>query len=72
MDKGIDQALREHCNIPAKHYFVAAVLDDNSPVVFAGPGRVPEGALNKFFSKEQFVRCMHGAGSGTTAPTDDG
>ena len=55
--QGIDKTLREHCNIPVTHYFLAVILDDGSPAMFAGPGRcVPDSS--KFFDQEKFVKSV--------------
>jgi hypothetical protein len=62
--KSVDKALREQCNIPAKYYFVAAILDDGNAVTFGGPNPIPDVAIAKFFSKEKFGRYMRRQGSG--------
>lgn len=62
--QGIDQALREHCNIPAKAYFVGVVLDNGTTATFSGPNRIVPGLVNKFFDAEGFSRCVEQVESG--------
>lgn len=62
--QGIDQALREHCNIPAKAYFVGVVLDNGTTATFSGPNRIAPGLVNKFFDEEGFSRCVEQVESG--------
>ncbi|KAL2753619.1 hypothetical protein ACRALDRAFT_2110380 [Sodiomyces alcalophilus JCM 7366] len=59
----IEMALREHCNIPARHYFVAAILDDGTAQTFSGPGRYHPNAIDKFFSMDAFRRQVRRAES---------
>ncbi|KAI8285039.1 hypothetical protein K4K60_001466 [Colletotrichum sp. SAR11_57] len=64
----IGKALRDHCNIPARHYFVAAVLDDGSTQTFSNiplGGRNQPNPSNKFFGMKAFVRHIQGVDAGT-------
>ncbi|SPO01026.1 uncharacterized protein DNG_03774 [Cephalotrichum gorgonifer] len=61
---GIDKALREHCNIPARAYFVGVILDDGTTAMFSGPGRLGPGSITKFFDVDEFSRCVEQAESG--------
>ncbi|KAL1862977.1 hypothetical protein VTK73DRAFT_6564 [Phialemonium thermophilum] len=62
----IDKALREQCNIPAKSYFVAVVLDDDTTACFAGPSAVPEKDVPSFFNLSGYLRYLQRQASGTT------
>lgn len=62
--QGIDKALREHCNIPAKAYFVGVILDDGTTATFSGPGRIVPSVVNKFFDQDVFARCVEQVESG--------
>lgn len=63
----IDKALREHCYIPAKSYFVAVVLDDDTTAYFAGPTSIPEQDVPDFFQMHRYLRCLKRQGSGIAA-----
>jgi hypothetical protein len=65
--QSIDKALREQCNIPAKSYFVAVVLEDDSTAYFAGPSSIPEQDLPNFFSMPGYLRYVKRQGPGTLA-----
>nr|XP_036584700.1 DUF2841 domain-containing protein [Colletotrichum truncatum]KAF6794350.1 DUF2841 domain-containing protein [Colletotrichum truncatum] len=72
----IGKALRDHCNIPARHYFVAAILDDGSAQMFgntlSGPGgRQQPNAFSKFFNMKTFVRHVRGADAVPSPLHDD-
>ncbi|KAF6836946.1 hypothetical protein CMUS01_05212 [Colletotrichum musicola] len=72
----IGKALRDHCNIPARHYFVAAILDDGTTQMFSntlsGPGgRHQPNAFNKFFNMKTFVRHVRGADAVPSPLHDD-
>ncbi|MBE3046067.1 hypothetical protein IMZ48_26705 [Candidatus Bathyarchaeota archaeon] len=63
--QGIDKALREHCNIPAKAYFVGVVLDNGETATFSGPGqRIVPSLVNRFFDADGFARCVEQVESG--------
>lgn len=49
------RTLRETCGIPATSYFLAVTLDDGRDTVFAGPGRLPSGAIESFFDQSRFL-----------------
>ncbi|KAK1640536.1 hypothetical protein BDP81DRAFT_311889 [Colletotrichum phormii] len=56
----IEKALRDHCNIPAKKFFMVAVLDDGSTQVFTNtPERHQPNAYSKFFNLKNFVRHVN-------------
>ncbi|GJC86557.1 uncharacterized protein ColLi_09395 [Colletotrichum liriopes] len=58
----IEKALRDHCNIPAKKFFMVAVLDDGSTEVFGNTGeRHQPNGYSKFFSLKNFVRHVNHA-----------
>ncbi|KAJ9154838.1 hypothetical protein NKR23_g2420 [Pleurostoma richardsiae] len=59
----VGRALREQCNIPAQHYFVAAVLDDGTTQIFAGPNPIPPNTINSFFSMDRYLRWIQRQGS---------
>jgi hypothetical protein len=48
--------LREHCGIKARHYFVAAILDDGSEQTFSGPGIHTPNVAKQIFSWSGFHR----------------
>ncbi|KAH7349424.1 hypothetical protein B0T11DRAFT_301665 [Plectosphaerella cucumerina] len=52
----IEKALREHCGIKARHYFVAAILDDGSEQTFSGPGIHTPNVAKQIFSWSGFHR----------------
>ncbi|OLN93991.1 hypothetical protein CCHL11_03433 [Colletotrichum chlorophyti] len=69
-------ALRDHCNIPVRHYFVAAILDDGTTQIFrntpSGPGgRHQPNAYNKFFNMKNFVRHVRGTDTVVSPMRDD-
>ncbi|KAF9874043.1 ydr124wp-like protein [Colletotrichum karsti] len=58
----IGKALRDHCNIPAKHFFVAAILDDGSTSMFSNTlagGRNQPNAFDRFFNMRAFQRHVN-------------
>ncbi|KAK1994094.1 hypothetical protein LX36DRAFT_683880 [Colletotrichum falcatum] len=56
----IEKALRDHCNIPAKKFFMVAVLDDGSTEVFGNTGeRHHPNGYSKFFNLKNFVRHVN-------------
>ncbi|KXH45987.1 hypothetical protein CNYM01_03953 [Colletotrichum nymphaeae SA-01] len=61
----IEKALRDHCNIPAKRFFMVAVLDDGSTQMFMNtPERQPN-AYSKFFNLKNFVRHVNNVNHGS-------
>ncbi|KAI9167492.1 hypothetical protein HJFPF1_03620 [Paramyrothecium foliicola] len=55
----IDEALRSHCGIAAKQYFVAAIMEDGSPITFFSPGqRLHDAALRQFFDSKRFQQVV--------------
>ncbi|EEY22617.1 conserved hypothetical protein [Verticillium alfalfae VaMs.102] len=67
----IEKALREHCNIPARHYFVAAILDDGSTQTFSGPGRNHPSSASSFFDMDRFRQQVRRADAGAIGPMHD-
>ncbi|KAG7143965.1 hypothetical protein HYQ46_007300 [Verticillium longisporum] len=67
----IEKALREHCNIPARHYFVAAILDDGSTQTFSGPGRNHPSSASTFFDMDRFRQQVRRADAGAIGPMHD-
>lgn len=62
--KSIDQALREHCNIPAKFYFITTFGHDGKAACFTAPYLPPSVDVREFFDVDKFERCMERALSG--------
>ncbi|GJC95257.1 ydr124wp-like protein [Colletotrichum higginsianum] len=68
----IEKALRDHCNIPAKKFFMVAVLDDGSTEVFGNTGeRHQPNGYSKFFSLKNFVRHVNHSLGGYGPRTQD-
>ncbi|KAK3312500.1 hypothetical protein B0H66DRAFT_399897 [Apodospora peruviana] len=59
----IERALREHCHVPVRSYFLATVLEDGRIEYFSSSGRLPERTISRIFDMEQFMRCQRGDGS---------
>lgn len=62
----VEKALREQCGIPAKSYFVAAILEDGQTCYFTGPDPIPSGHVPKFFNEQAYVRYLGSQGSGAS------
>lgn len=65
--KQIDEALRQHCAIAARRYFVAVIMDDGSPMTFSGPGtstKLPGDVVKQFFDLDKYQRVMERLDSG--------
>ena len=61
----IDEALRSHCGIAAKQYFVAAINDDGLPITFFSPGqKLNDTAMRQFFDANKFQQVMRRIESG--------
>ena len=62
----IDEALRQHCSISAKRYFVAVIMDDGSPMTFSGPGtaRLDGDVMRQFFDLDKYQKVMDCLDSG--------
>jgi hypothetical protein len=54
----IERALREHCNIPAKRFFLGVILEDGKTATFSGPGKIASSAISQFFDVDGFARTM--------------
>lgn len=51
----IDTALRSHCGIWAKQYFVAVIMDDGTPTTFFSPGpKFHDSVVCHFFDAKKF------------------
>ncbi|KAF4472314.1 hypothetical protein FALBO_786 [Fusarium albosuccineum] len=70
----IDEALRQHCAISARRYFVAVIMDDGSPMTFSGPGtsRVHGDVMKQFFDLDKYQKVMERLDSGASPVVDDG
>ncbi|KAJ4264919.1 hypothetical protein NW762_005162 [Fusarium torreyae] len=70
----IDEALRQHCAISARRYFVAVIMDDGSPHTFSGPGtsRLPSHVTKQFFDMDKYLRVTDRLDSGASPVVDDG
>ncbi|KAF7558703.1 hypothetical protein G7046_g5458 [Stylonectria norvegica] len=71
----IDEALRQHCSISAKRYFLAVIMDDGSPMTFSGPdttARFHGDIMSQFFDMEKYQRVMARLDQGSTLTADDG
>ncbi|KAB5570377.1 hypothetical protein GE09DRAFT_1217816 [Coniochaeta sp. 2T2.1] len=66
----IDDVLREHCQIPARVYFLAVVNDDGRIHHFAGPDAppLPEAEVQQFFSMPQFAQFARSRGVAVAEP----
>ncbi|CAH0043261.1 unnamed protein product [Clonostachys solani] len=55
----IDTALRSHCGIWAKQYFVAVVMDDGTPATFFSPGqKLQDSVVRQFFDIKKFQQVV--------------
>ncbi|KAJ6444795.1 kinesin [Purpureocillium lavendulum] len=69
----IDEALRSHCGIAAKQYFVAAINDDGLPITFFSPGqKLNDTAMRQFFDANKFQQVMRRIESGADPILEDG
>ncbi|KJZ72822.1 hypothetical protein HIM_07766 [Hirsutella minnesotensis 3608] len=69
----IDEALRSHCGIAAKQYFVAAITDDGLPMTFFSPGqKLHDNTIRQFFDANKFQHVMRRIDSGADPMLDDG
>jgi len=51
----IDHALRTHCGISGKQYFVAVILEDGTPATFFSPGqKLNDNVVHQFFNPRKF------------------
>lgn len=56
----IDEALRRHCGVPVRRYFVAAAPDDGTPCTFVSGGhKLPENVIAQFFDASKFQQVMN-------------
>lgn len=69
----IDEALRQHCSISARRYFVAVIMDDGSPMTFSGPGtaRLEGDVMRQFFDLDKYQRVMECLDSGASPVVDE-
>jgi hypothetical protein len=68
----IDKALREECNIPAKSFFLVAVLDDGQTRYFSGPDGIPPADVPAFFNQPQYAQYLRDRGTGVHISQSDG
>lgn len=64
--QSIDDALRTHCGIVAKHYFVTAITEDGTPMTFVNPttGRMGDNTIRQFFDEAKYRQVMARIDSG--------
>lgn len=61
----IDEALRSHCGIAAKQYFVAAITEEGLPMTFFSPGqKLHDNSIRQFFDTNKFQQVMRRIDSG--------
>lgn len=59
MHQAIDTALRTHCGIWAKQYFVAVILEDGTPATFFSPGqKLQDHVVRQFFDSSKFQNAV--------------
>ncbi|GAO14161.1 hypothetical protein UVI_02037560 [Ustilaginoidea virens] len=69
----IDEALRSHCGIAAKQYFVAAISEDGKPMTFFSPGqKLNNAVIRQFFDMGRFQHVMARIDAGADPILDDG
>lgn len=57
--QAIDNALRTHCGIWAKQYFVAVILEDGTPATFFSPGpKLQDHVVGQFFDSSKFQNAV--------------
>lgn len=57
--QSIDTALRTHCGIWAKQYFVAVILEDGTPATFFSPGqKLADNVVRQFFDADKFQNAV--------------
>jgi RNA polymerase-interacting CarD/CdnL/TRCF family regulator len=55
----IDEALRSHCGIAAKQYFVAAISEDGKSMTFFSPSqKLNDVTIRQFFDMNKFQQVM--------------
>ncbi|KAM0472670.1 hypothetical protein ACHAPX_008631 [Trichoderma viride] len=70
----IDDALRTHCGIVAKHYFVTAITDEGATMTFVNPttGRgMSDNTIRQFFDATKYRQVMARIDSGADPMLDD-
>ncbi|KAK0759692.1 hypothetical protein N5P37_007880 [Trichoderma harzianum] len=70
----IDEALRTHCGIVAKHYFVAAINEDGASMTFfsPSPGRgMTDNTIRQFFDASRYRQVMSRIDAGADPMLDD-
>ncbi|RFU72839.1 hypothetical protein TARUN_9412 [Trichoderma arundinaceum] len=70
----IDEALRTHCGIVAKHYFVAAVSEDGNSMTFfsPSPGRgMTDSTIRQFFDANRYRQVTSRIDQGADPMLDD-
>ncbi|KAG6021053.1 hypothetical protein E4U41_002632 [Claviceps citrina] len=68
----IDEALRSHCGIAAKQYFVAAISEDGKPMTFFSPGqKLNDAIIRQFFDVGRFQHVMARIETGADPILDD-
>ncbi|TFB00902.1 Uncharacterized protein CCMA1212_007293 [Trichoderma ghanense] len=70
----IDEALRTHCGIVAKHYFVAAITEDGTSMTFfsPSPGRgMTDNTIRQFFDASRYRQVMSRIDAGADPMLDD-
>ncbi|KAH7119258.1 hypothetical protein EDB81DRAFT_914827 [Dactylonectria macrodidyma] len=69
----IDDALRLHCSISAKRYFVVVISDDGKILTFSGPkdSKLADDVVRQFFDVDKYQRVMESMDTGASPVVDD-
>ncbi|KAH7143918.1 hypothetical protein EDB81DRAFT_511228 [Dactylonectria macrodidyma] len=69
----IDEALRLHCSISAKRYFVVVISDDGKTLTFSGPkdSKLADDVVRQFFDVDKYRRVMESMDTGASPVVDD-
>ncbi|KHO00667.1 Ydr124wp-like protein [Metarhizium album ARSEF 1941] len=69
----IDEALRSHCGIAGKQYFVAVISEDGKPMTFFSPSqKLNDMTIRQFFDTSKFQHVMARVEAGADPILDDG
>ncbi|KAJ4146836.1 hypothetical protein LMH87_001395 [Akanthomyces muscarius] len=68
----IDEALRRHCGVPVRRYFIAAAGDDGTPsTLVSGGHKLPESVISQFFDAVKFQQVMNKLDAGADPMLDE-
>jgi len=69
----IAQALREHCQIDCRTFFLATITDDGQVATFSGPDhmKIPDDSVSSMFSTKRFLQFHKRAASVTGSGHED-